>query len=178
MIALVPQTEQRHRSANGLAALEPQSQLVSGCFAMAFSFELKHGSCGIAAPSLLLISFDYSSLKINESLKEEAPDLPSSPRDAHHFICLCSRKSKGRRLPQVPSTRLVDDDALAEDLLSEVFLDVWRQAASFEGRSSVSTWLLAILGYRRSTSRSSTSPTTTASRSRRLPKSLASARRP
>ena len=40
--------------------------------------------------------------------------------------------------------RLVGDEALAEDLLSEVFLAVWRQAASFEGRSSVSTWLLAI----------------------------------
>jgi RNA polymerase sigma-70 factor, ECF subfamily len=40
--------------------------------------------------------------------------------------------------------RLVGDVALAEDLLSEVFLAVWRQAASFDGRSSVSTWLLAI----------------------------------
>jgi RNA polymerase sigma-70 factor (ECF subfamily) len=40
--------------------------------------------------------------------------------------------------------RLVGDEALSEDLLSEVFLAVWRQAASFEGRSSVSTWLLAI----------------------------------
>jgi hypothetical protein len=47
MIALVPQTEQRHRSANGLAALEPQSQLVSACFAMAFSFEFNMGSGGI-----------------------------------------------------------------------------------------------------------------------------------
>jgi RNA polymerase sigma-70 factor (ECF subfamily) len=40
--------------------------------------------------------------------------------------------------------RLVDDVALAEDLLSEVFLDVWRHAASFEAHSSVSTWLFAI----------------------------------
>jgi DNA-directed RNA polymerase specialized sigma24 family protein len=30
--------------------------------------------------------------------------------------------------------RLVGDEALAEDLLSELFLDVWRQAASFEAR--------------------------------------------
>ena len=44
--------------------------------------------------------------------------------------------------------RLVDDGALAEALLSEVFLDVWRQAASFEARSSVSTWLLAIARYK------------------------------
>jgi hypothetical protein len=35
--------------------------------------------------------------------------------------------------------RLVGDEALAEDLLSDVFLDVWRQAAAFEARSSVST---------------------------------------
>ena len=44
--------------------------------------------------------------------------------------------------------RLVRDEALAEDLLSEVFLDVWRQAAAFEARSSVSTWLLAIARYK------------------------------
>jgi RNA polymerase sigma-70 factor (ECF subfamily) len=40
--------------------------------------------------------------------------------------------------------RIVRDQTLAEDLLSEVFLDVWRRAASFEGRCSVSTWLLAM----------------------------------
>jgi RNA polymerase sigma-70 factor (ECF subfamily) len=40
--------------------------------------------------------------------------------------------------------RLVRDESLAEDLISEVFLDVWRQAGRFERRSSVGTWLLAI----------------------------------
>ena len=44
--------------------------------------------------------------------------------------------------------RLVNDEALAEDLLSDVFLDVWRQAGAFEARSSVSTWLLAIARYK------------------------------
>ncbi len=44
--------------------------------------------------------------------------------------------------------RLVGDEALADDLLSDVFLDVWRQAASFEARSSVSTWLLAIARHK------------------------------
>src|SRR6516165_6409996 len=119
--------------------------------------------------------------------------------------------------------RLVDDEALADDLLSDVFLDVWRKATSFERRSSVSTWLLAIarhkalaavaatlnstpnlrprsqtlrttrslsyrrkteknccaipwLGYRRSTARSSTSPTIMANPSRRSPRSSASTR--
>jgi RNA polymerase sigma-70 factor (ECF subfamily) len=40
--------------------------------------------------------------------------------------------------------RLVSSESLAEDLLSEVFLDVWRHAGRFESRSSVSTWLMAI----------------------------------
>jgi RNA polymerase sigma-70 factor (ECF subfamily) len=40
--------------------------------------------------------------------------------------------------------RLSGHPTLAEDLVSEVFLDVWRQAAAFRGRSQVSTWLLAI----------------------------------
>jgi len=40
--------------------------------------------------------------------------------------------------------RLVGNQAMAEDLISEVFLDIWRQAGRFEDRSAVSTWLLAI----------------------------------
>jgi RNA polymerase sigma-70 factor (ECF subfamily) len=44
--------------------------------------------------------------------------------------------------------RLVRDESSAEDLISEVFLDVWRQAGRFEGRSAVSTWLLAIARFK------------------------------
>ena len=44
--------------------------------------------------------------------------------------------------------RLVRSQATAEDIISEVFLDVWRQAGSFEGRSAVSTWLLAIARFK------------------------------
>ena len=44
--------------------------------------------------------------------------------------------------------RLVRNEATAEDLISEVFLDVWRQAGKFEGRSAVSTWLLAIARFK------------------------------
>ncbi len=40
--------------------------------------------------------------------------------------------------------RLTKDSPLAEDLVSEVFIDVWRRAGGFKGRSQVSTWLLAI----------------------------------
>ncbi len=39
---------------------------------------------------------------------------------------------------------IVGDASLAEDLLSETFLEAWRHAASFEARSSVATWLLAM----------------------------------
>ena len=44
--------------------------------------------------------------------------------------------------------RLVRNEATAEDLISEVFLDVWRQAGKFEGRSAVSTWLLGIARFK------------------------------
>ena len=44
--------------------------------------------------------------------------------------------------------RFVGNEAVAEDLLSDVFLDVWRQADRFQGRSSVSTWLLAIARFK------------------------------
>jgi RNA polymerase sigma-70 factor, ECF subfamily len=44
--------------------------------------------------------------------------------------------------------RILGNEALAEDLTSEVFLSVWRQAHRFEARSAVSTWLLAIARYK------------------------------
>ncbi len=40
--------------------------------------------------------------------------------------------------------RLVRDEALAEELANEVFMGVWRNAARYEGRSQVGTWLLSI----------------------------------
>src|SRR5882762_57346 len=44
--------------------------------------------------------------------------------------------------------RLVGNPSVAEDLISDVFLDVWRQADRFEGRSAVSTWMLAIARFK------------------------------
>jgi RNA polymerase sigma-70 factor, ECF subfamily len=44
--------------------------------------------------------------------------------------------------------RFAGNEAQAEDILSEVFLDVWRQADRFEARSSVSTWILSIARFR------------------------------
>jgi len=44
--------------------------------------------------------------------------------------------------------RLVRNEATAEDLISEVFLDIWRQAGKFEGRAAVSTWMLSIARFK------------------------------
>jgi RNA polymerase sigma-70 factor (ECF subfamily) len=44
--------------------------------------------------------------------------------------------------------RMLRDTTLAEDLVSQVFLDVWRTAGQFEGRSQVSTWLLSIARFK------------------------------
>jgi RNA polymerase sigma-70 factor (ECF subfamily) len=49
--------------------------------------------------------------------------------------------------------RLVGDASKAEDIVSEVFLDVWRQADRFEGRSQVGTWILAIARFKALTAR-------------------------
>ncbi len=46
------------------------------------------------------------------------------------------------------AVRLVDDAAFAEDIVSEAFIEVWRQADRFEGRSSVSTWIMSIARFK------------------------------
>jgi RNA polymerase sigma-70 factor (ECF subfamily) len=40
--------------------------------------------------------------------------------------------------------RRVRSEAMAEEIANEVFLEAWRSAGKYEGRSSVGTWLLAI----------------------------------
>jgi RNA polymerase sigma-70 factor, ECF subfamily len=42
------------------------------------------------------------------------------------------------------AVRMTGDSSLAEDVVSEVFLEVWRGAEGFQSRSRVSTWLIAI----------------------------------
>jgi RNA polymerase sigma-70 factor (ECF subfamily) len=42
----------------------------------------------------------------------------------------------------------VGNENVAEDLLSDVFFDVWQQAGRFEGRSAVTTWLLSIARFK------------------------------
>jgi RNA polymerase sigma-70 factor, ECF subfamily len=62
-------------------------------------------------------------------------------RDPHAMELLFARHS-------VPLyrfiTRFTGDTSLAEDVVSDVFLDVWRGADKFRGSARVSTWLFAI----------------------------------
>ena len=43
---------------------------------------------------------------------------------------------------------VVGNETVADDLLSDVFFDVWQQAGRFEGRAAVTTWLLSIARYK------------------------------
>jgi RNA polymerase sigma-70 factor (ECF subfamily) len=40
--------------------------------------------------------------------------------------------------------RITGNAALSEDIVSEVFLEVWRRSGRFEGKAQVSTWMFAI----------------------------------
>ena len=44
--------------------------------------------------------------------------------------------------------RLVRQEAIAEELTNEVFLEAWRNAGTFEGKASATTWLLSIAHHR------------------------------
>ncbi len=44
--------------------------------------------------------------------------------------------------------RMVRNDALADDLIGDTFLEVWQRAGRFEGRSTVSTWLIGIARFK------------------------------
>jgi RNA polymerase sigma-70 factor (ECF subfamily) len=62
-------------------------------------------------------------------------------RDPHAMALLFARHSVSIYRFVV---RLSGDQSLAEDVVSDVFLDVWRGAHKFRGSSRVSTWLYAI----------------------------------
>jgi RNA polymerase sigma-70 factor (ECF subfamily) len=91
---------------------------------------------------------------------QTAPDSPPAAIQAVSDEALIGRIAAGDRLAMRAlfarhhvrvyrfALRLVRDEQAAEDLISEVFLAVWRHAAKFEGRSAASTWLLAIARFK------------------------------
>lgn len=46
------------------------------------------------------------------------------------------------------SLRTVRCEALAEEIVNEAFLELWRKASEFRGEAAVSTWLLTIARYK------------------------------
>jgi RNA polymerase sigma-70 factor (ECF subfamily) len=46
------------------------------------------------------------------------------------------------------ASSITNSPALAEDVVSDVFFDVWRRPGSFKGKCQVSTWLLAIARHK------------------------------
>jgi RNA polymerase sigma-70 factor (ECF subfamily) len=44
--------------------------------------------------------------------------------------------------------RRLDDEALAEEVVSDVFFEIWRGAGAFRGESQVSTWIFGIAHYK------------------------------
>ena len=95
-----------------------------------------------------------------QSAVAAVPAVAATGRDASSDVILVNRIAAGDKLAmqalfarhRTPLyrwlLRFVDNETLAEDLLSEVFLDVWRQAGRFKGRASVSTWLLSIARFK------------------------------
>jgi RNA polymerase sigma-70 factor (ECF subfamily) len=77
----------------------------------------------------------------------------TEPADDHHLITGIASGDQ-RALRQLIArhqmrvfrflVRRVRVEALAEELTNEVFLEAWRHAKTFEGRSSPGTWLLSI----------------------------------
>jgi RNA polymerase sigma-70 factor (ECF subfamily) len=68
-----------------------------------------------------------------------------------------SESARQRNIPSVvrPAShehlwllRFIGNETVADDLLSDVFLDVWQRAGRFEGRAAVTTWLLSIARYK------------------------------
>jgi len=70
-------------------------------------------------------------------------DVAAGSRPAMHILYARHRVRVYRFILQ-----MVRDNATAEDLVSQVFLDVWRTAGQFEGRARVSTWLLSIARFK------------------------------
>ena len=98
---------------------------------------VRPGSAAAAVPAIAATAGEYSS---DEILVER---IAAGDKLAMQVLFARHRTNIYRWL-----LRFVGNETVAEDLLSDVFLDVWRQADRFQSRSSVSTWLLAIARFK------------------------------
>ena len=98
---------------------------------------VRPGSAAAAVPAIAATTGKYSS---DEILVER---IAAGDKLAMQVLFARHRTNIYRWL-----LRFVGNETVAEDLLSDVFLDVWRQASRFEGRSAVTTWLLSIARFK------------------------------
>jgi len=108
----------------------------------------KHQVCGIRCSADRNIAlFASNSLKRREvhplgtDASDEALIKAIGQRDRHAMAVLYGRHHV--RVYRF-ALRVTGDATLAEDIVSDVFLEVWRHADRFKSRAQVSTWLLAI----------------------------------
>ena len=98
---------------------------------------IRPASAVAAAPAIAATAGEYSS---DEMLVER---IAAGDRLAMQVLFARHRTSVYRWL-----FRLVGNETVAEDLLSDVFFDVWQQAGRFEGRSAVATLLRSIARFK------------------------------
>jgi RNA polymerase sigma-70 factor, ECF subfamily len=102
-----------------------------------FQISTRPASAVAAAPAIAAAAGEYSS---DEILVER---IAAGDKLAMQVLFARHRTNVYRWL-----LRFVGNETVAEDLLSDVFLDVWQQAGRFEGRAAVTTWLLSIARYK------------------------------
>jgi RNA polymerase sigma-70 factor (ECF subfamily) len=98
---------------------------------------IRPGSAAAAVPAIAATAGEYSS---DEILVER---IAAGDKLAMQVLFARHRTPVYRWL-----YRFVGNETAAEDLLSDVFFDVWQQAGRFEGRSAVTTWLLSIARFK------------------------------
>jgi RNA polymerase sigma-70 factor (ECF subfamily) len=102
-----------------------------------FQMSIRPASAVAAAPAIAAAAGEYSS---DEILVER---IAAGDKLAMQVLFARHRTNVYRWL-----LRFVGNETLADDLLSDVFFDVWQQAGRFEGRAAVTTWLLSIARYK------------------------------
>ena len=102
-----------------------------------FQMSIRSESTAPAGPAIAATAREYSS---DEMLVER---IAAGDKLAMQVLFARHRTAIYRWL-----LRFVGNETVAEDLLSDVFFDVWRQAGRFEGRATVTTWLLSIARFK------------------------------
>lgn len=139
-------TEQRSRPAGSVSrrrgpSLEQSTSVSEG--------ELAYAVCAARAPVPANLSASCSGRCgrriVTEGVSDELllKQVAAGNKAAMHIMFARHRKTVFGFVQ-----RIVRNPAIADDLVSQVFLDVWRSAHKFEGRAKVSTWFLSIARFK------------------------------